>query len=216
MVIYEESQPVLALQVGPIRSSARLLSGARSARTSKGRSVIQRIGSSVSVGTPMAQQRVLGIDPGLNRTGYAVLDQCGRKITLREGGVIRTNPKDSLAERVKEISKGLREVIDEYRPAAMAIEQIFSHIQNPKTAILMAHARGVILLAAADHNLPIEHYTPTRVKRTLTGSGKADKQQVQRAIQMELGLATVLEPNDVADAFAVALCHLFSFRKIAG
>lgn len=156
--------------------------------------------------------RVIGIDPGLNRTGYAVLEQTSRGLVLKEGGVIRSTPKLTLAERVHEIATGLREVLIEYEPHSMAIEQVFSHTQNPKTAILMAHARGVILLAAAERQLPVVHYTPTQVKRLLTGSGKAAKDQVQRAIQMELGLKTTLEPNDVADAFAIALCHLYSSR----
>ena len=112
-----------------------------------------------------------------------------------------------------EISVGLREIIAEYQPAVMAIEQIFSHIQNPKTAILMAHARGVILLAASEKGIPVWHYTPTQVKRLLTGSGKATKEQVQRAIQNELGLSYLLEPNDVADAFAVAFCHHYTAKS---
>ena len=156
--------------------------------------------------------RVLGIDPGLNRTGYAILEPSARGPKLREGGVIRSTQALPLAERVHELAVGLREVIEECSPSVMAIEQIFSHVAHPKTAILMAHARGVILLAAAEHKLPVVHYMPTQIKRLLTGSGRANKEQVQRAIQSELRLDKILEPNDVADAAAVALCHLHSVK----
>jgi crossover junction endodeoxyribonuclease RuvC len=159
--------------------------------------------------------RVLGIDPGLNRTGYAILEKSKRGPILREGGVIRTDSKLPLAERVCEIATGLREVIEELQPSVMAIEQVFSHVEHPKTAILMSHARGVILLCASEKKLPVVHYTPTQIKRLLTGSGRANKEQVQRAIQNELNLKEVLEPNDVADAFAVALCHYHTVKHAA-
>lgn len=155
----------------------------------------------------------LGIDPGLNRTGYAVLERAPRGPLLREGGVIRSTQGQTLAERVWEIAHGIREVIQEFRPATLAIELVFSHGQFPKTAVLMAHARGAILFAARDHGLPIQHYTPTQIKRLLTGSGKASKEQIQHAIRHELGLDRILEPNDVADAAAVALCHLYVSRS---
>lgn len=157
-------------------------------------------------------RRYLGIDPGLNRTGYALLERTPGGPRIIEGGVIRSTPGRSLAERVWEIGEGLREVLDEFRPEALAIEQVFSHAAHPKTAVLMAHARGAILFAAGDRGVPIVHYTPRQIKRLLTGSGKATKEQVQLAIQRELGLDGVLEPNDVADAFAVALCHFHSAR----
>jgi crossover junction endodeoxyribonuclease RuvC len=152
----------------------------------------------------------LGVDPGLNRTGYAVLVRSPRGPVLREGGVIRSTAKLSLAERVHEIGCGLREVIDEFQPAVMAIEQVFSLGKNPKTSILMAHARGAILFAAAEQGMPVVHYTPRQIKKLLTGSGAAGKQQVQQAITRELGLSDPPEPNDVADACAIALCHWHS------
>jgi crossover junction endodeoxyribonuclease RuvC len=156
---------------------------------------------------------LLGIDPGLNCTGYAVLSRTTNGPVLVEGGVIRSTKGHALAERVFEIAHGLREVIQEFRPASMAIEQVFSHSAYPKTAVLMAHARGAILFVARDHELPTAHYTPTQIKRLLTGSGKAAKEQIQRAIQHELGLDRILEPNDVADAAAVALCHYYATRS---
>ncbi|MBI3866597.1 MAG: crossover junction endodeoxyribonuclease RuvC [Planctomycetia bacterium] len=157
----------------------------------------------------------MGIDPGLNRTGYAVFERGSRGPVLREGGVIRSTPKLTLSERVHEIGQGIREVIEQYEPSVMAIEQVFSTGEFPKAALLMAHARGAILFAAAERRVHVVHYTPRQIKRLLTGSGKASKDQVQRAIQQELKLKDLLEPNDVADAAAVALCHYYSVRVLA-
>ena len=162
-----------------------------------------------------APTRYLGIDPGLNRTGYALLERSSRGPVLREGGLIRSTRGRSLAERVHEIASGLREVLEEFQPDELAIEQVFSLVRNPKSALLMAHARGAILCMAVEYGIPVVHYTPTQVKRLLTGSGKAGKEQIQRAIKTELGLNQLLEPHDVADAFAVALCHYYSSRVAA-
>lgn len=155
-------------------------------------------------------ERYLGIDPGLNRTGYTLLRRTDAGPYLEEGGVISSTRDLPLAERVSEIGQGIVEVIEEFQPEAIAIEQVFSHGQFPKTAIMMAHARGAILFAAAQRSIPVVHYTPTQVKRLLTGSGRAAKEQIQLAVQRELGLTEILEPNDVADACAVALCHYHS------
>lgn len=157
----------------------------------------------------------LGVDPGLNKTGYSILERTPAGPVLREGGVVRSTRTESLARRVYEIGKGLREVIQQYAPQFMAVEQVFSFGKNPKTALLMAHARGAILMTAAEAEIPILHYTPAQVKRLLTGSGKASKAQIQRAVKNELKLADLLEPNDVADASAVALCLYYSVRIAA-
>jgi crossover junction endodeoxyribonuclease RuvC len=156
--------------------------------------------------------RLLGIDPGLQRTGYSLIERTPNGPILREGGVVRSEKGASLARRVREIASGISEVLDEFQPQAVAIEQVFSLGRNPKTALLMAHARGAILAAIAEREIPIVHFTPRQIKRLLTGSGKASKDQVQRAIQREFGLDRLLEPNDVADASAVALCLYYSVR----
>lgn len=156
--------------------------------------------------------RFLGIDPGLNRTGYALIEAGKKRPRLTEGGIIRSTAKLTLAERVFEIGDGLRDLLQQYQPQVLAIEQVFSTPKFPKTAILMAHARGAILYTAATFNIPVVHYTPTQIKLLLTGNGRAGKEQIQRAISLELGLDRLLEPNDVADAAAVALCH-FHTRK---
>lgn len=154
----------------------------------------------------------LGIDPGLNRTGYALLKRTPSRPVLIEGGVIHSSPAESLAERVREIGQGIREVLEESQPDAVAIEKVFSMPRNPKTAVLMAHARGAILFAVAECRKPLVHYTPRQIKKLLTGSGTASKEQVQLAIQRELRMKQILEPNDVADACAIALCHYHSVR----
>ncbi|MCH2210438.1 MAG: crossover junction endodeoxyribonuclease RuvC [Fuerstiella sp.] len=159
--------------------------------------------------------RYLGIDPGLNRTGYALLERHADGPTLLEGGIIRTSPKDSLQHRVHEIAAGIREIADEFSPEVVAMEQIFSHGQNLKTALQLAHVRGAILVTLADVAISVVHYSPTQVKRLLTGSGRAPKEQIQHAVRAELKLSEIPEPNDVADASAVALCLYHSVRFAA-
>jgi len=161
-------------------------------------------------GNGEATIRILGIDPGLNVTGYGVIEiQCGR-IKLCEAGVVRGTSGASLVRRVHEIHEGVADVIESLRPGVVAIEELYSHYKRPRTAILMGHARGVICLAAAQHKLPVESYAATQVKKIITGSGRAPKSQVQFAITRELQLTAAPEPNDVADALAVALCHHYS------
>lgn len=156
--------------------------------------------------------RYLGVDPGLNCTGYALIERTSSGPVLREGGVVRSTRSDSLAQRVMEIAHGIREIIEEYHPQIMAVEKVFSHGKNVQTALLMAHARGAILLVAAEQSVPVVHYTPTHIKKLLTGNGRASKEQIQFAIRNELRLENILEPNDVADASAVALCLYHSVR----
>ena len=159
--------------------------------------------------------RVLGIDPGLNITGYAVVERAGGKLKLVEAGVVRGKSRGDLPARLKEVFDGVTDVIASLKPAAVAIEELYSHYERPKTAILMGHARGVICLAATQAGLPIRSYASTQIKLLLTGNGRAPKSQVQRAICHEFGLAAPPEPPDVADAMAIALCHHYLSRKTA-
>ena len=157
----------------------------------------------------MVPGRVVGIDPGLGVTGYAVVESSKNGPYVMEAGVIRPRKldTDAMAARLRVIHEGVLEVLDAFNPSSLAIEQVHSHIRHPRTSILMAHARGVIMLAAGLRGIPVFGYAATRIKKTLTGSGKAPKEQMQHAIQTELRLATLPEPHDVADACAVALCH---------
>jgi crossover junction endodeoxyribonuclease RuvC len=156
---------------------------------------------------------VLGIDPGLNTTGYGVLEFTSRQPRLVEAGVVRGKQNASLAERVAEIHAGVADVIKSLAPEVLAIEELYSHYDRPTTAILMGHARGVILLAAAEAGIPVESYRATQIKKTITGNGHAAKWQIQSAVRQELGLAADPEPPDVADALAIALCHCYLGRQ---
>ena len=156
--------------------------------------------------------RVLGIDPGLNITGYGILDADNGEIKLVEAGVIRTNDKHELGERLKEIGCEIGKVIAQFSPDALAVEELYSHYDHPKTAIIMGHARGVIFLKAAEAGVSIFPYASTRIKKSLTGNGRASKEQVQRMIRSTLKLTAVPEPPDVADALAIALCHCRSLE----
>jgi crossover junction endodeoxyribonuclease RuvC len=161
----------------------------------------------------MAEQpvRILGIDPGLKITGYAVIEARAGGPAVCEAGVLRGQARQ-LGERLRALRDSLAEVLDAFHPQVMAIEQLYGHYAHPRTAILMAHARGVMLLAAAERGLHIVSYNATRIKKTITGSGRAPKDQMQRTIQRELGLDRLPEPPDVADALAVALCHYHTKR----
>lgn len=157
--------------------------------------------------------RLLGIDPGLNTTGYGVLEIGPQGPKVCEAGVIRSTARKSLAQRVQEIYIGVSEVIESLRPDAMALEELYSHYERPKTAILMGHARGAICLAAANAEIPLRHYPATQIKKVLTGNGRAPKSQIQLAIQHELHLKDLPEPPDVADALAIALCDYYLYRQ---
>lgn len=165
-------------------------------------------------GSPSAQ-RIVGIDPGLNITGYAVVELHARRPRLVEAGMIRGTARGDLPARLREIFEGVSDVIATFRPAAMAIEELYSHYERPRTAILMGHARGAICLAAALADVPMHSYASTQVKRLLTGNGRAPKTQMQQAICREFGLAAPPEPPDVADAMAIALCHHYLQRELS-
>ena len=157
----------------------------------------------------MSATRILGIDPGLNITGYGVLELGTGGPQICEAGVVRGKSRRSLTRRLVEIYDGVAEVIAGFEPGVMAIEELYSHYQRPRTAILMGHARGVICLAASQAGIPVVHYSATQVKKILTGAGRAPKSQVQQAVRHELGLSDVPDPPDVADALAIALCHCY-------
>jgi len=159
--------------------------------------------------------RILGVDPGLNITGYGVLEATAGALRLCEAGVVRGRSHGTLAGRLAEIHAGIREVIAALHPSVMALEELYSHYDRPRTAILMGHARGVICLAAAQAEIEVVPYPATQIKRILSGSGRAPKSQMQRAIQLELGLSQLPDPPDVADALAVALCHYYLKEKPA-
>lgn len=160
--------------------------------------------------------RVMGVDPGLQITGWGVVEKNSSGPKVVEAGIIRTVEKAPLGVRLHELYEGIREVIEAHRPAVMAVEELYSHYRHPTTAILMGHARGVIILAAADSSIPVVTYSATRIKKCITGNGRADKQQLQRMITVMLQLDCVPEPPDVTDALAAALTHFSDYPRRFG
>lgn len=169
---------------------------------------------------PMVEEnpkRVIGIDPGLNVTGYGVIE-CGAKgVKLLEAGVIRLarSRGDNLPARLGSLFAELRDVMDEFQPQTMCLEEVYSHVAYPKTSILMGHARGVICLAARLAQVPVVNLPAKRIKQSVTGNGNASKLQVQRAVQQFFSLGRTPHPPDVADALAAALCYVNSLRPRA-
>ena len=162
-------------------------------------------------------RRILGIDPGLQTTGYGVIEITPDGPRVLEAGVVRsseTSRKPDMAERVKALYDGIAEVLEQWAPQSMAIEQLYAHYEHPRTAILMGHARGVFLLAGAQRGIPVLSYAATQVKKLITGHGRASKEQMQYTIMRELDLNAVPDPPDVADALAIALCHYYASQSI--
>jgi len=150
--------------------------------------------------------RVLGIDCGTERTGYGVIESDGRTHRLLAAGVIATSAKEPLERRLCAIAGGLRAVIREHRPDAAAVEEVF-HAVNVKTALKLAHARGVALLAVAEAATPLGEYSPLEVKNSVVGYGRAEKRQVKLMVASLLGLGAQIASEDASDALAVAICH---------
>ncbi len=150
--------------------------------------------------------RVLGIDCGSEKTGYGVIDSDGGSHRMIAAGVIRTSPKRPFEKRLLDISNGLRLLIREYAPEAGAVEGIF-YSANVKTALKLAHVRGIALLAIAEAGIELAEYSPLEVKVSVVGYGRAEKSQVQLMVRSLLGLAEPIESEDASDALAVAICH---------
>jgi crossover junction endodeoxyribonuclease RuvC len=150
--------------------------------------------------------RVLGIDCGTERTGFGVIDSDGRLHRILAAGVIRTSPKAPMEARLLIIADGLRRVIGDHRPESAAVEEVF-HAVNVKTALKLAHARGVALMTVAEAGLTLGEYSPLEVKTSVVGYGRAEKQQVQMMVRSLVGDNPELESEDAADAVAVAICH---------
>jgi len=155
--------------------------------------------------------RILGIDPGTAITGIGVVEKQGNKLIPIHYGCITTPAHSPLTERLVTLHEKLNDTIKEFKPNEISVEEVFFS-RNVKTAISVAHARGVILLAAAKANLAVGEYTPPQIKLAVTGYGKADKKQMQQMVKTLLHLDKIPKPDDAADALAVAICHLHSAR----
>ncbi|MFA5070282.1 MAG: crossover junction endodeoxyribonuclease RuvC [Patescibacteria group bacterium] len=148
---------------------------------------------------------ILGIDPGLARTGYAILKTDGLKTLNIVYGCLTTETKTPLEKRLEKISRELKKIIKKYKPERIGVESLFFG-QNTKTALLVSQARGVVCLAAAEEKIPLLEFTPLQVKQTTTGYGKADKGQMQKMLKAIFNLKAVPTPDDAADALAIAYC----------
>lgn len=156
--------------------------------------------------------RILGIDPGTGILGFGVIEIATKnKAHLVDGGVIRTPVKHPDAERLLIIHDELKQILEELKPQAMAVEKLF-FAQNVTTAITVAQARGVVLLLGQQHNLELAEYTPLQIKQALTGYGRAEKKQIQEMVRVILGLKEIPQPDDCADALAAAICHSMTMR----
>ena len=156
--------------------------------------------------------RVCGVDPGLEITGYGVIDVAGNQLTLVTTGVFRTSASDLLTTRLKEMYDQVLGLLASTTPDLMVLEELYSQYKHPTTAIMMGHVRGVIVLAAAARGVPLQQYGPTHVKKAVTGHGHARKEQTQRMVQALLGLAKPPEPDDATDALAIAIAHAHTLR----
>ena len=157
--------------------------------------------------------RIIGIDPGTGILGFGVIDfQPHRKPVVMDAGVIATPAHTRLKARLLDIYNSLNEIIDATKPEVMSIEKLF-FARNITTAISVAEARGVVILVAAQRDLPVFEYTPLQIKQTLTGYGRADKKQVQQMVKLHLGMKEVAKPDDAADALAAAITHNLMTRN---
>ena len=150
--------------------------------------------------------RILGVDPGYAIVGVGTVDYEGNRFKVVDYGAITTEAGEDMFERLKAIYDEMTKLIEYVKPDAMAIEELFFQ-NNQKTAINVAQARGVLILAAKNHNIPVFEYTPLQVKQAVVGYGRAEKKQVQQMTKAILGLTEIPKPDDTADALALAVCH---------
>lgn len=158
---------------------------------------------------------ILGIDPGTAITGYGIVRVVNNQNTVLGHGAIRTPPKQNPAIRLEQIYAGIQELIAEFNPDCFAIEELFFN-KNVASALAVGQARGVAILAAAHAGLPVAEYTPLQVKTSVTGYGRATKEQVAYMVTMLLGLRETPKPDDVTDALAICLCHGYNSRNWGG
>lgn len=150
--------------------------------------------------------RILGVDPGLGATGYAILDINQRKISLVEAGVIKPpNKLNELGDKLKSIYADFMSLMEEFKPEQVAIEELYSHYKIPRTAIIMGHCRGAIMLACAQADMQIHSFAATKIKKTVTGNGRASKEQVSASVTRYFNLDKPPSPADVTDAMAAAM-----------
>jgi len=157
--------------------------------------------------------RIIGIDPGIGRTGWGIIEKNRQQISAFKFGCWETKAEEETPERLVQIYSSLSKILEEYHPDELAIEELFFNT-NAKTALIVGQARGVVMLAAAQKNIPIAIYTPLQVKMAITGYGRAEKSQVGQMVKILLKLPAIPKPDDTADALAIALTHAFTVKQI--
>ena len=159
--------------------------------------------------------KIFGIDPGSERTGYGCVESSGSRYRLIACGILSAPPRSTFPEKLLAIHRGLRALLETHHPECVAVENIF-YAKNVRSALKLGHARGVALLAASEAAIPVVEYSPAEIKRSVVGYGRAEKQQVQGMMKLLLGLDVVPSPHDVADALAVAICHIHTSSNVVG
>ncbi len=154
---------------------------------------------------------ILGIDPGLAISGYGIINYSGNKFEVIDYGAVITESTEEFPKRLKKLFDCYMNIFEVYKPEAVAIEELFYN-KNTKTAIAIAEARGIHLLAAENKNIPLYEYTPLQVKQGIVGYGRAEKKQIQEMVRVILKLDAVPKPDDVADGLALAICHAHSLK----
>jgi crossover junction endodeoxyribonuclease RuvC len=160
--------------------------------------------------------RIMGVDPGLQRTGYGVVEAGSGGIKMIQAGVITTSSDDGISSRVLDIYRNISDVIRESSPSVLVLEKLYSHYKHPATSILMAHARGVVCLACGVNDLKLVNYASTRIKKAVTGNGQAGKHQVQGMVRTILNLTSTPNPLDISDALAMAISYAFIDGGLGG
>ena len=157
--------------------------------------------------------RIFGVDPGSERTGYGCIESSGGRHSLVTCGILSAPARSTFPERLFAIHTGLQELLERHRPECVAVENIF-FAKNVRSALKLGHARGIALLAASQASIPVVEYSPAEIKRSVVGYGRAEKHQVQTMMKLLLGLDAVPSPHDVADALAVAVCHIHTSSNV--
>ena len=156
--------------------------------------------------------KILGIDPGVVRTGYGLIEVSEGPIKLIEAGVIKTSTEDGITKRLLDIHENLEDIIAKHTPEVLVLEKLYSHYKHPTTALLMGHARGIVCLSCGINKIKLVSYPSTRIKKTITGNGRAGKHQIQRMVKSLLGLHCTPEYYDITDALAMAISYVYIER----
>jgi len=152
--------------------------------------------------------KILGVDPGLGITGYGILEINTPGYSLIEAGIIKSPPSVPLPQRLNKIFKEIKDLVEEYKPSVIVLEELYSHYKHPRTSILMGHARGIVCLISGLYNIPLKGYSATRIKKAITGRGHASKDQVKEMVKQILGIKDMPKFHDVSDALALVLGHI--------